>query len=161
VTFEAKPHTGPLERVVSQLSIKGAEVGREGGGGVPELTPSDYAAMTAGLSDPVARELIGVICEDAGSVTQAVRELDGWGWMRFRIDFPDRRITGKVHGLLAVAAVAEYQAGSAYPIDEICRFLKMDRRQFLPLAPHFSSLNRRLLEAEQRIVGHISAQLRD
>jgi len=160
-THEVHPPKGPLERVLCRLSTKTAALDKEGGSGIPEFTASDMAAVTSGLSDRIARELPGVMLEDAQAVNHAVQELDLWGWLRWRNDWPDRQMTGALHGRLAAAAVANYQqGGKGYAIREIREYLRISGRRFIQLTPHWCALERRLIQAEGELVQHVRRHLR-
>ena len=159
-THEVNPPKGPLERVLSRLSIKTSQMDREGDGGEPEYTTSDMAAATAGMSDPIGRHLIGVMLEEAPAVNRAVQELDLWGWMRWRVDWPDRQITGALHGRIAAAVLADYQlGGKGYTTTEIRRYLRVSGRRIIQLTPHWHALTRRMHDAESELVEHLRRQL--
>lgn len=161
-THEVNPPKGPFERVLSRLSTKTARAGEEGGSGEPEFTTADMAAAAAGLAgkDDLASVILGVMLEDARSVNLAVQLLDQWGWLRWRTDWPDKQITGALHGRLAAAVVADYQAGSkGYTIKSIREYLRCSGRRFTSLVPHWATLQRRLYEAEGELVQHLRRQL--
>ena len=150
--FEAKAKSTHLERVVSRLSIKSAEFGRESDGGEPEYSTGEIAALCAGLSDPIARELVGVIHEDPGAVAEAVRALDSWGWARFHHDYPGRKLDRRIHAKLALCAVADYRLASGYGFDEVQGFLGIPRKKFDGLIVHWGTLRSRILTAEDAVV---------
>ena len=162
-THEINPPKGPYQRIVERLSIQTAQVGNQGGAGEPEFTTADMARATAGLGqkDEIAALLPGVMREEAPAVNRCCQVLDLWGWTRWRIDWPDKQITGALHGRLAAAVVADYQAGGkGYPISQIRDYLKVSGRRFTSLAPHWYALQKRLQEAEGELVHHLRQQLR-
>lgn len=160
-THEAHPPKGPLERFLSRLSVKTAKLADEGGSGIPEYIGGEIAAAAAGMPDPIARNLPGVMLEEAPAVNRAVQELDLWGWQRWRVDCPQKNIRGELHGKLAAAVVADYQAGGkGYTLTEVRKYLGISGARFTQLYPHWYTLQRRMADAESALVQHLRESLR-
>jgi len=158
--YYTKDRPGPLERVISKLSVQTVALGSPGGG-APELTASDMAAAVAGLRDEVGQLLPDVFAEEAQAVDRTVQLLDAWGWMQWRVRWPAKAITGALHGRLAEAVVADYQlGGKGYAVRDICAHLQCSGARFAQLAPQWDLLFGRLLEAESALAAHLRRALR-
>jgi hypothetical protein len=159
-THEAKPHTGPLERVVCQLSIKTARVGNFGGSGRPEFTTSDIASAAAGYVDPVGRHLIGVLLEDARDVDACIEALNRVGWLRWLTDQRKANIDTGLHRRMCEATVAEFQNGQGWSFRALKEYLQIGSDRLRALLPHYLTLGRILSEREGELTRHIARRLR-
>jgi len=159
-THEVHPPKGPFERVVEAMGIETAKLGKEGGYSIPEFSPHEFISMTAGMADPVARELAGVMSEHAACVNAAVQQMNLWGWNRMLVDWPDVKVSGRIHSKLAFAVVADYQAGGGgYELRDIRAFLGVKDQEFKRLVPHWYAMKNRLLEAESKMIHHLVRQI--
>ena len=156
--FEAKPPRSILERVVSGLSERGIEIGKPPGG-IPELTPSDYAAAISGVPDAMASGLFfgGFLSNDKARGA-LIKRLHLWGWMRWAENERAPKIDILTHGRLCALAVFEH-IHSDQTAKERERALKVSRTTFTKLVPHYHDLRDRLSQAESVLIRHLHQRL--
>ena len=160
--FVAKARPTPMERIQSGVSVQTASLEFASAATARGLEAADYAAMVAGVRNPIAAELIWVMLEDADAIGRAVEQLDLWGWMQLRRTRRDVRLSPKQHRRLCFAAVSDYRQGSpGYTLAGLGEFVGVEAAEVKRLMGHWSELASHLLNCEQVLISHLRRQMRE
>jgi hypothetical protein len=159
-TYETNPPRSQLERHLIRLSIKSARIGNEGAGGTPEYVGAESAALLAGITDPLGRELVGVCLDDGQAFNAAFAVLERPGWNRWHDACPRTSISPEQHGKLTDAALREYKDGAGWKISDLRKRLGVSGDSWRRICPHYLWLGREIKQASHTVTAHLLRQER-
>lgn len=153
-TWEADPPRSNIERVIGMLSTHGVNF-QGGTGGVPEMTPSDFAGALAGLKDPIAEGIIPAMLGDQAAKGRLGYALHEWGWNHWRAKRRQQEISEPLHARMAGAATHCYVERKVWPKRYLFRKIGVGQERWDKLEPHFRDMTSKLHIAEQALAWHL------
>lgn len=153
------PPRSALERLITAVSVQGANWAKVGGGGGPELTAQDWMAALSGSGDPIGEEVVAVryLSENPRRLKRA---LHLWGMNRL-IDRNDPlKISAKEHRNVSGLVVDQHTGHANLTRAGIMKHLGIGNSRYDTLRPHWVALVTRLVNGESTAIEHLRRRVR-
>ena len=154
----ANPPRTALERLITAVSVHGADPNKVGGGGVREMTAQDWMAALSGSGDPIGEELVAVKYLDK-SPKELQRALHLWGTHRLIDRDSDVRLSAQEHRQV-VALILRQHLGQRMTRRETMAELGMGNGRYEALKDHWVAVVTRLVNGESRVLEHLKRRIR-
>lgn len=159
--FEIKPCRTAVERLISAISLHGADPEISGKGGIPELTTGDWLAALSGSGDPLGEAVVSLrFLEHEACRRKLVRALNTWGWWKLLERRSRLKVSPEEHQRLAAMSVREYCDWSRLSRDEKIKVLGVGRSRWDALKEHYADLVDRQVRGEGVVIRHLVRRIR-
>jgi hypothetical protein len=163
--FEAKPPKTAIEQLISALSIKTANMDREGSGGTPELETAHFAAMLAGIpgtyyEKQIAEHLLfGKYLSRDGHINRLGAALHAWSASHILYRFPTLETSGNLHRKVGSMA-AECFCDEKRPSVRIAKAHGLGRKRWESHESVFAVMMDKLYQAEEKLAEQARREIR-